>query len=130
MEKKVIEGTWEKERAFSPAVITTGGTTIWLAGHGGLFDDDRNMLTGDFGAQVRRSFKNIERTLDRAGGTLHDIVTMTVFITDVRHGDEFIKIRHEYYPKDPPASALITITGFARPEMLVEICPIAVIDDD
>ena len=64
-----------------------------------------------------------------AGGKLNDITTMTVFITDARYGDEFIKIRKEFFSGDYPCSALITVAGLARPEMLVEIQAIAVLDD-
>ncbi|HUA55543.1 MAG TPA: RidA family protein [Candidatus Sulfotelmatobacter sp.] len=130
MPRRHIEGTWQKQRAFSPAVVTEGGTTIWLAGHGATHDDAGASLAGDFDAQVRQSFKNIERSLAAAGGRLTDIVTMTVYIVDVRHGDRFIELRKQHFPDgNYPASALITVTGFARPEMLVEIMPIAVVGD-
>lgn len=75
------------------------------------------------------SFQATQEVLDIAGGSLHDIVTMTVFILDVRHGDRFTAIRKEYFPGDAPASALITVAGFARPEMMVEIQAIAVMGD-
>ena len=68
--------------------------------------------------------------LDLAGGSLHDIVTMTVFILDVRHGDQSTAVRKEYFLGDAPASALITVAGFARLEMMVEIQAIAVMGDE
>ena len=130
MPRRHIEGTWQKQRAFSPAVVTEGGTTIWVAGHGATQDDAGASLAGDFDAQVRQSFKNIERTLAAAGAQLADFVTMTVYITDVRHGDRFTELRKQYFAAGRyPASALITVTGFARPEMLVEIMPVAVVGD-
>ena len=129
MTRRFIEGTWQKNRAFSPAVVTQGGTTIWVAGHGATHDDSGRSLAGDFDAQVHQSFKNLTRTLEQAGGTLGDIVTMTVFISDSRHGDRFVELRKQYFPRGFPASALITCAGFAKPEMMVEIQPIAVIGD-
>jgi len=48
------------------------------------------------------------------------MVTMTVFITDARHGDRFTQLRKEIFDNFP-ASALITVAGLARPEMLVEV---------
>ncbi len=129
MARQFLEGTWQKKnRAFSPAVVTSGGSTIWLAGHGAIRDDAGNSLAGDFTAQAHQSFKNLAATLEEAGGSLKDIVTMTVYIIDVRFGDEFINIRREYFD-DFPASAMITVAGFAQPEMMVEIQGIAVIDD-
>lgn len=129
MSRRYIEGTWQKNRAFSPAVVTQGGTVIWIAGHGATHDNEGRSLAGDFEAQVRQSFRNIARTLEQAGGKLEDIVTMTVFVIDARYGDRFIELRKQYFPNGFPASALITVAGFAKPEMMVEIQPIAVIGD-
>jgi 2-iminobutanoate/2-iminopropanoate deaminase len=124
-------GSWQKRRAFSPAVTTKGGTVVWVAGHGAPQDSDGNSLAGDFDAQVHQSFANLEATLAGAGATLADIVTMTVYIIDSRHGDRFTELRAGYFADDAyPASAMITAAGFAQPEMMVEIQPVAVIPDD
>ena len=56
------------------------------------------------------------------------MVTMTVFIKDPRLGDRFVELRREIFKERFPASALITVTGFARPEILVEVQGVAVID--
>jgi len=129
MERNYYKGTWQEKRAFSPAVVTKGGTTVWIAGHGAPHDADGNSLAGDFAAQTRESFRLIEETLARAGARLQDMVTMTVFIIDSRYGNQFTEIRSEYFPDGFPASALITCAGFAQPDMMVEIQGIAVVDD-
>lgn len=129
MEKQFYPGTWQQQRAFSPAVATRGGRTIWVAGHGGLHGADRP-LDGDFDGQARQAFRNLAETLARAGGTLQDVVTMTVFIIDARYGDRFVEIRKEFIPSgEYPASALITVAGFARPGMMIEIQCAAVVAD-
>lgn len=129
MAREYLEGTWQKERSFSPAVVTShAGKIVWLAGHGGLFDKNHEMLKGDFDGQARQAFANISETLKDVGASLADIVSMTVYIGDTRHGDRFVEIRKEYFPANYPASTLVTVTGFAKPEMLVEITPVAVID--
>lgn len=56
------------------------------------------------------------------------MVTMTVFINDPRHGDRFVEIRKEVFGSNFPGSALLTISQFARPGILVEIQGIAVVD--
>ena len=129
MPRQHIAGTWQVARSFSPAVATSGGRTIWVAGHGATHDDDGRPLAGQFEAQMHQAFKNIERTLAQAGGKLSDIVSMTVYIIDARHGDRFVELRKQYFPSAFPASALITVAGFAKPEMMIEIMPIAVIGD-
>lgn len=126
MAREYIKGTWQEKRAFSPAVITSGGRTIWLAGQTVTQDENGRSLAGDFEGQTRAVFRAIERTLSGVGSRLQDIVTMTVFITDPRHGDRFVEIRSEHFKEGFPASALITVRGFAKPEMLIEIQAIAV----
>ncbi|MGH6782373.1 MAG: RidA family protein, partial [Sphingomonadaceae bacterium] len=128
MTKSFVRGTWQKSRAFSPAIVTRGGTTIWLAGHTGQKDDEGKSLAGDFDAQMRQTFRNLEATLAEAGGSLKDIVTMTVFLVDVRHTTRMTELRTEIFGTDFPASAAITVTGFADPSMLIEIQAVAVLD--
>ena len=130
MPREYFKGTWHEDRSFSPAVVTRGGKNVWLAGVGMWRDKNGNSLAGDFEAQVRASFEQIGETLARAGGKLQDIVTMTVFILDVRHGDRFVEIRKEYFPDGFPCSALITVAGFAKPEMMVEIQAVAVVGEE
>jgi enamine deaminase RidA (YjgF/YER057c/UK114 family) len=101
--------------------------TIYIAGHTGAETDDGRSLAGDFDAQCRQTFRNIEKTLADAGAKLSDIVTMTVFLLDTRHTTRMTEIRTEIFGKDFPASAAITVDGFAKPEMLVEVQGIAVI---
>jgi len=54
---------------------------------------------------------------------------MTVFISDVRHGTEFVRIRAEYFEDGYPGSALITVAGFANTEYKVEVQAIAVVGE-
>src|SRR5205085_7244958 len=70
-----------QERAFSRAVITEGGKTVWLGGQTGSPEKS-------FEGQVRDIFTELDKTIKAVGGAgLQDMVTMTVFINDVRLGD-------------------------------------------
>ena len=84
-------------------------------------------MTGVQTCALPISFRNLQATLQQAGASLKDLVTMTVFIIDSRYGTRFTEIRREIFQEKFPASALITCAGFARPEMMVEIQAIAVI---
>ena len=130
MSREYFKGTWEEDRGFSPAVTTRGGKIVWLAGVGMAKDEEGHSLAGDFVAQAHASFREIERTLKRAGGTLQDIVTMTVFTLEVRYGDLFTELRRQYFSDGYPGSALITVAGFAHPDMMLEIQAIAVVGDE
>ncbi len=122
---------WTEARAFSPAVATQGGKTIWLAGVTAPFDAEGNSLVGDFEAQTHEIFRVIEERLGTFGGTLADIVTMTVYIGDTRYGDPFVDIRATKFEAGHyPSSALITVVGFALPGILLEVKATAVIGTD
>jgi 2-iminobutanoate/2-iminopropanoate deaminase len=127
MRKSFVRGTWQQQRAYSPAVITQGAQRIiWLAGQGGHVDDDGKSLAGNFDAQCRQAFRNIEKTLADAGAKLSDMVTMTVFLLDARHTTRMTEIRREIFGSDFAASAAITVAGFAVPDMMIEIQGVAV----
>ena len=124
-----LEGTdFQKSRGFSPAVITEGGKTVWLAGQTTTTDLEGKDIAGKFDEQARTIFALINRTLERAGGSLANLVTMTVFINDNHNGDRFVAIRREHFPDGRyPCSALLTISGLARPGIAIEIQGVAVI---
>jgi 2-iminobutanoate/2-iminopropanoate deaminase len=127
MKKTFFRGTWQQKRAFSPAIVTEGaGRTIWIAGHTGQVDDSGKSLAGDFDAQFRQTFRNIEKTLAEVDAKLSDMVTMTVFLIDARHTTRMTELRGELFGKDFPASAAITVQGFAQPKMMIEVQGIAV----
>ena len=130
--RNYLEGTeTQKQRAYSPAVVTQGGRTVWLAGHTATQDSEGRDISYNFEAQVHQVFRDLDNTLRRTGGTLADMVTMTVFILDARLGTRFTEMRHEMFVDGQyPASALITVSSFARPGIVIEIQGIAVIDAD
>ena len=125
--KEYVKGERPQQRAYSLAVITEGGRTVWLAGQTATVDDAGKSLASDFDGQVRQVFKLLNATLEKAGGKLADMVQMTVFITDVRYGDRLTQIRREIFGDNFPGSALITITALANPDAKVEIQGFAVI---
>ncbi len=126
MSREYVTGEQQKKRSYSRAVKVKGGTTVYLAGVGGASGPAGSSF--DFASQTRNAFGRLRENLADAGGKLDDITTRTVFIIDARYGDEFVKIRGEFFGENYPCSALITVAGLARPEMLVEIQAVAVLD--
>src|SRR5215207_7348700 len=118
MPRSYLKREAAQARGYSQAVVTEGGRVIWLAGQVAAENGAGRSLAGDFDGQVREIFARLGRTLEEAGAGLSDMVTMTVFITDPRLGDHF------------PASALITVAGLARPEMLVEVQGVAIAQEN
>ena len=121
---------FQSSRAFSPGVATSSGMIVWIAGQTATQDGQGNNIANNFEAQVKQVFAQIDGVMKRAGGSLDNIVTMTVFIKESRYGDRFVEMRKDFF-KDGnyPGSALITVTNFARPGIEIEIQAVGVVGD-
>ena len=127
MKRSYLSSDYQRSRSYSPAVITEGGRTIWLAGHLAAEDEDGNSLAGDFDGQVRCVFRKLDATLKEADATLADIVSMTIFIVDVSQNTRFVELRKEFFTDDSyPASTLVTVAALNRPDLMVEINAVAI----
>jgi reactive intermediate/imine deaminase len=113
-------------RSYSQGVRV--GNLLFLAGQTGV-DAETQPGVGRFEAQTRRTFARLQAILEAAGGSLDNLVTMTVFVTDIRYGDELVRLRGEILQRDFPASALIGVSQLANPDALLEIQAIAAIGD-
>ena len=121
---------FQLSRAFSPGVVTSGGITVWVAGQTATQDNQGANIANNFEAQVKQVFSQIDAILKRAGGSLDNVVAMTVFIKESRYGDRFVEMRKDFFKNgNYPGSALITVTNFARPGIEIEIQAVGVIGD-
>src|SRR6266850_2023309 len=121
---------FQLSRAFSPGVITEGGRIVWVAGQTATRDFQGNDISNNFEAQVKQVFGQVDQVLKRAGGSLANVVSMTVFIKESRYGDRFVEMRKDMFQNgNYPGSALLTVTNFARPGIEIEIQAIGVIGD-
>lgn len=84
-------------RAVSPGVIASGGMIVWVAGQTATQDSQGNNIANNFEAQVKQVFAQIDGVMKRAGGSLDNVVTMTVFIKESRYGDRFVEMRKDFF---------------------------------
>ncbi|MFE7760472.1 RidA family protein [Streptomyces sp. NPDC057438] len=112
---------------------TLSGNTLHLGGQTAL---DRNMriVPGGIVEQFRQAFANVLATLSEAGGIPGDLVSITIFLTDIpdyqAHGKEIGKVWRELAGPVYPAMAGIGTTALWQPEALIEIVGVAVIPDE
>jgi enamine deaminase RidA (YjgF/YER057c/UK114 family) len=110
-----------QRRSFSRSVSTEGGKMLWLGGQTGN-------PKSDFEGQVREVFDALDKTIKANGGQgLKDMVTMTVFITEVRYGQKLTDMRKDIFKECFPASALITVSSLAAPGLMLEIQGVAIV---
>jgi 2-iminobutanoate/2-iminopropanoate deaminase len=119
-----------QSRGFSPGVVTEGGKIVWVSGQTGLVDEQGKSMAGDFQGQARVIFRAIDGVVRSAGGSLKDVVTITVYLTDPRLIEPLMPIRHEFFPDGNfPASTTITVHSLPAVGMMLEISAVAVIGD-
>ena len=83
---------------------------------------------GDLRAQTRQVFENLKGALEAAGARLDQIVKLTVFMTDVSGLQVYREVRDSSFTRDPPASSLVQVSRLVRPELLIEIEAVAVVE--
>jgi 2-iminobutanoate/2-iminopropanoate deaminase len=119
-----------QSRGFTPGVVTDGGKIVWVSGQTGLVDEQGKSMAGDFQGQARVIFRNIDAVVKRAGGSIKDVVAITVYLTDPRLIDPLMPIRREVWPEGNfPASTTITVHSLPAVGMMLEISAVAVIGD-
>ncbi len=125
------ENDFQKKFAFSPAVITQGGRVVWLAGTTVLRDAAGKDISGQFEPQVRAIFAAMNEQLKKAGGSLANLVTMTVYVRDAANVRRFAQIRKTMFADGSyPASTFIAGSSFALPGIEIEIQGTAVVGDE
>ncbi|RUU02373.1 RidA family protein [Mesorhizobium sp. USDA-HM6] len=99
--------------------IPAGKRIVLCSGQLGIGPDDT--VPEDAGAQTELCFKNIAAILSEAGLTLNDVVRINAFVTDRAHLQAYMDVRNRLFSDPAPASTLMIVTGFARPEFKVEV---------
>lgn len=108
------------------AVIADG--VVYLRGQIGQDLDTRESVgIGDVEAQAETAMANIKMLLEEAGGTLEDIVKVTVYLIDPRYREPVYRTMGKWLKGVYPVSTGLVVSALARPEWLVEIDATAVL---
>lgn len=85
---------------------------------------------GDVTAQTHQVCKNLQAAVEAAGGTLDDIARVDVYVRDIGDFDAIHAVRRQYFGAGAaPASTMVEVSAFVKPEYLIEINAIAVVED-
>ena len=107
---------------------TRSGNTLYLGGQTAM-DADGRIVPGGIVEQFRQAFGNVIATLEAAGGVPTDLVSITIYLTDIpdyqRNGREIGRVWRELVGAHYPAMAGIGVTALWQPEALIEIQGVA-----
>ena len=103
--------------------VPAGKRLVVASGQLGVRADDT--VPESAAEQAELCFANIAAILAEAGMTLSDIIRVNAFVTDRAHMKGYMEVRDRMVGDPPPASTLVIVSGFTRPEFKVEIEVIA-----
>ena len=105
---------------YSHAVeIPAGARLLLVSGQLGIAPDDA--VPESAGEQAELCFRAIAACLAEAGMAPGDIVRLNAFVTDRAHMAGYMAARDRFVGDPPPASTLVIVSGFTRPEFKVEV---------
>ncbi len=100
---------------------------IWVSGQIALDENGKLIGKGDIGTQTEQCIKNVETALKKLGGSLDDVVQVTVFVKEMRGLKTIHEVRLKYFKEPYPTSTLVEVKGFVNPDALIEINALAAV---
>ena len=100
-------------------LVPPGQKLVFCSGQLGI--DANKIVPPDCAAQTRICFDNIAAILAEAGMSFGDIVRINAYVTGREHLHDYMGVRNTLFAEPYPASTLMIVSGFARPEFVVEI---------
>jgi len=103
--------------------VEAGARIVFCSGQLGIGRD--GVIPDDVEAQARLCFRAIQAVLGEAAMSLGDLVRLNACVASAQYLGGYMKVRDEFVGNPPPASTLMVVQGFSRPEFKVEIEAVA-----
>lgn len=103
-----------------------GGKMVFISGQVPS-DESGNTVGTTMKEQAEYVFQNLSKVLDVNGGTLKNLVSVTIFLKNIIQFNEFNEVRNDYFSEYRPASTLVEVSSLAINDHMVEINGIAYI---
>ena len=104
------------------------GTPVFISGQVALDAEGRLVGENDVAAQVEQVFQNLRTVVSACGGSLDDVVKITIYVTDPAYRPAVAAARQRHFKEgEYPASTYVVVSALAVPQLLVEIEAVAMI---
>jgi enamine deaminase RidA (YjgF/YER057c/UK114 family) len=116
--------------AYTHVVVATGTRLVFVAGQEP--EDERGNLVGagDLAAQAHQVFANLGRALAAGGARPEQVTKITIFV--VKYSRKQLPVideaRAALFEDHKPADTLVGVEALSRPEFLIEVEAVAVVD--
>ena len=109
--------------------IKKKGTPVFISGQVALDGQGKLVGENDAAAQTEQVFQNVKTVVEACGGTLDDVVKLTIFVTDASYRPAVAAARLKWFKEGQwPASTYLVVSALAVPTMLVEVEAVAMIE--
>jgi 2-iminobutanoate/2-iminopropanoate deaminase len=103
--------------------VPAGYRLVFTSGQLGVGSDEQ--VPADCKSQAELCFANIAAILAEDRMTLGNVVRLNAYVTGREHMQDYMRVRDQQFSGTPPASTLMIVSGFSRPEFVVEIEAVA-----
>jgi reactive intermediate/imine deaminase len=130
MLKKVITPK-TLHRPFGYAHAIQIDNTIYISGQIPL-DQEMNVVgKNDIAVQTERVYENLRKVIEEAGGSMNSIVMLNIYCTDLEAYDKKTRhLRKKYFGDYYPATTAVEVKRLYRPDFMIEVEAIAVLDNN
>jgi 2-iminobutanoate/2-iminopropanoate deaminase len=116
-------------RPFGYAHAVQVDKTLYISGQVPLDMELNSVGRGDIALQTDQVYGNLQKVLEGAGGSMTDIVMLNIYCTDLEAFDKHTRhVRKKYFGDYYPATTAVEVKRLYRPEYLIEVEAVAVLD--
>ena len=127
-ELEMIDPGWSYSHRYTFSAAVRKGNLLFISGLTATDERGNIVGKGDLVAQTRQIFEKIKAILDAAGGSFDDIVNTVDYIVTTEGYKGTADVRREYFRHGFPAATGIIVKALLRPDALIEIDAIAVLE--
>ena len=118
--KRVVPGP--KGFPYSDGIVV--GNTLYIAGQQGVDENDK-LKAGSIGPQTQTALENLAKVVKAAGFELKDVVSVTVYLADIKEFEAMNKVYREFMPEPKPTRATVQVARLFD-DARIEISAVAV----
>lgn len=90
------------------------GQTVYISGQIPLVPETGALCSEDFDAQIEQVIQNLAAVCEAAGGSLHQIAKLTVYLTDLSNFSRVNDCMARHFTAPYPARAALGISALPR----------------